>query len=202
MGEESNDHGFSVDEEWNNIQQRLKRLPYEMKLEVKEILRQLAFTETTMMSPPPRKIPTKGAKKKVDIARSKGKITSTSRIPSSWEVVDSQNPDSQPSPSPTTSSYKRKKGARLGKTSLSPLPPPSRYSKPKAIPVMRPIDYMSRFKLPFIEKVVDVIGDGDCGFRAIFEFMGLTEQNHIMIRTHLIQELKDHRDYYVEVFAG
>jgi len=35
MGEESNDHGFSVDEEWNDIQQRLKRLPYEMKLEVK-----------------------------------------------------------------------------------------------------------------------------------------------------------------------
>jgi len=122
----------------------------------------------------------------VDIARSKGKITSTSRIPSSWEVVDSQNPNSQPSPSPTTSSFKRKKGARLGKTSFSPFPPPTRYPKPKLIPVMRPIDYMSRFMLPFIEKVVDVIGDGHCGFRAIAEFMGLTEQSHIMIRTHLI----------------
>ena len=30
----------------------------------------------------------------------------------------------------------------------------------------------------------------------------MTEQSHIMIRTHLIQELKDHRDDYVEVFAG
>nr|ABD32313.1 Ovarian tumour, otubain [Medicago truncatula] len=155
-----------------------------------------------MMSPPPRKVPTKGAKNKVDIARSKIKITSTSRIPSSWEVVDSQNPDSQPSPSPTTSSYKRKKCVRLGKTSLNPLPPPTRYPKPKAIPVMRPIDYMPRFMLPFIKKMVDVIGDGHCGFRAIAEFMGLTEKNHIMIRTHLIQELKDHRDDYVEVFAG
>ncbi|KEH19563.1 OTU-like cysteine protease [Medicago truncatula] len=66
---------------------------------------------------------------------------------------------------------------------------------------MRPIDYMSRFMLPFIEKVVDVLGDGHCGFRAIAEFMGLTEKNHIMIRTHLIQELKNHRDDYVEVFA-
>ena len=173
-----------------------------MKLEIKEVLRQLAFPEITMMSPPPRKVPTNGAKKKVDIARSKEKITSTSRIPSSWEVVDSQNPDSQPSPSPTTSSYKKKKSARLGKTSLSPLPPPSWYPKPKAIPVMRPIDYMPRFMLPFIEKVVDVIGDGHCGFRAIAELMGLIEQNHIMIRRHLIQELKDHRDDYVEVFVG
>ncbi|KEH22570.1 OTU-like cysteine protease [Medicago truncatula] len=151
---------------------------------------------------PPRKVPTKGAKKKVDIARSKGKITSTSRIPSSWEVVDSQNPDSQPSPSPTTSSYKRKKGARLGKTLLNPFPPPTRYPKPKVIPVMRPIDYMPRFMFSFIAKVVDVIGDGHCGFRAIAEFMGLTEKNHLMIRTHLIQELKDHGDDYVEVFAG
>jgi len=50
--------------------------------------------------------------------------------------------------------------------------------------------------------VLDVIGDGHCEFRAIAEFMGLTEQNHIMIRRHLIQELKDHRDDYVEVFAG
>ncbi|KEH43031.1 hypothetical protein MTR_1g081010 [Medicago truncatula] len=138
-------------------------------------------------------------RKKWTFARSKGKITSISRIPSSWEVVDFQNPDSQPSPSPTTSSYKIKKGFRLGKTSLSPLPPPSRYPKSKAIPVMRPIDYMSCFMHPFIEKVADVIGDGHCGFRAIAEFMGLTEQNHIMIRTLLIQELKDD---HVEVFTG
>ncbi|KEH38310.1 hypothetical protein MTR_2g067680 [Medicago truncatula] len=148
-----------------------------MKLEVKEGLRQLTFPETTMMSPPPRKVPTKGAKKKVDIARSKGKITS---------LVGSLLRG-------------RKKGARLGKTSLNPLPPPTRYPKLKAIPVMRPIDYMPRFMLPFIEKVVDVIGDEHCGFRAIAEFMGLTEKIHLMIRTHLIQELKDHGDDYVEV---
>jgi len=200
MGEESNEDSFSVDDEWNGIQERLKKVSYQMKLEIKEVLRQLAFLETTMMSPRPQNVPTKGAKKKVDIARSKGKITSTSGIPSSWEVVDSQNPDSQLSP--TTSSFKRKIGARLGKTSLSPLLPPTWYPKPKAISSMRPIDYMSRFRLPFIEKVVDVIGDGHCGFRVIAEFMRLTEQSHIMIRTHLIQELKDHRDDYVEVYVG
>ena len=38
MGEESNDHGFCVDEEWNGIQERLKNVPYEMKLEIKEVL--------------------------------------------------------------------------------------------------------------------------------------------------------------------
>jgi len=139
----------------------------------------------------------------VDIARSTGKITSTSRIPSSWEVVDSQSPDSQPSPSPTTSSFSRKRGARLGKTLLSLLPPPTRYPKPTLLPTSNPVfDYMSKFMVPFIEKVVDVIGDGHRGFRAIAEFMGLTEESHIMIRHNLIKELKDHRDDYARVYAG
>ncbi|AES75784.1 hypothetical protein MTR_6g059580 [Medicago truncatula] len=98
------------------------------------------------------------------------------------------------------------KGARLGKTSCSPLPPPTRFPKPisvtTSIPVLSPMDYMSKFMLPFKEKVVDVIGDGHCGFRTIAEFLGLTEDSHIMIRRHLIQEMKDHRNDYVGVYAG
>ncbi|AES75782.2 hypothetical protein MTR_6g059560 [Medicago truncatula] len=136
------------------------------------------------------------SQEKVDIARSRAKVASTSRISSSWKRVDSRNSDSQPSPSPTTSSFPKRKGARLGKTSRSPLPPPTRFLKPisapKPIPVLSPIDYMSKFMVPIIEKVVDVIGDEHCGFRAIAEFLGLTEESHIMIRRHLMQELKDH----------
>jgi hypothetical protein len=43
---------------------------------------QLGFLEATMLSPPPRKVQTKGAKKKV---RSTPKETSTSRIPSCYD---------------------------------------------------------------------------------------------------------------------
>ena len=50
--------------------------------------------------------------------------------------------------------------------------------------------------------MVDVIGDGHCGFWAIAEFFGLTEKSHIMIRRHLIQELKDHKNDYVRVYVG
>jgi len=68
MGEEeSNEDLFSVAEEWSDIQERLKRVPFQMKLEIKEGLRLLAFPETTMLSPPPRMVPTKGAKKKNQI---------------------------------------------------------------------------------------------------------------------------------------
>jgi len=65
MGEEeSNEDLFSVAEEWSGIQERLKRVSNQMKLEIKVGLQLLAFSETTMLSPPPRKVPTKGAKKK------------------------------------------------------------------------------------------------------------------------------------------
>ena len=74
MGEESNEDGFSVEDELKGIQERLKKLPFQMKLEVKEVLRQLAFPETTMMSPPPRKVPTKGAKKKLTLRGLKEKL--------------------------------------------------------------------------------------------------------------------------------
>ena len=75
--------------------------------------------------------------------------------------------------------------------------------KPTPLPTSNPVfDYMPKFMVPFIEKVVDVIGDGHCGFQAIAEFMGLTEESRIMIRRHLIKELKDHRDDYVRVYMG
>jgi hypothetical protein len=61
---------------------------------------------------------------------------------------------------------------------------------------------MSKFMVPFIENMVDVIGDGNCGFRAITEFLGLTEESHIMVCRNLIQEVKDHTNDYVRVFAG
>ncbi|KEH41913.1 hypothetical protein MTR_1g057390 [Medicago truncatula] len=64
LPEKSNEDVFSVVEEWNDIQERLKKVPYQMKLQIKEVLRQLTFLEATMLSPPPRKVPTKGAKKK------------------------------------------------------------------------------------------------------------------------------------------
>jgi len=83
MGQECSEDGFFVEDEWNGIQERLKKVPFQMKLKMKEVLWQLEFPDTTMLSPPPRKVPIKGAKKKVDIARSRAKVASTSRIPSS-----------------------------------------------------------------------------------------------------------------------
>ena len=50
--------------------------------------------------------------------------------------------------------------------------------------------------------MVDIIGDENCGFRAIAEFLGFTGESHIMVCRHLIQELKDHRNDHIEVYEG
>jgi hypothetical protein len=52
-------------DEWNDIQECFKKVPYKMKLHIKEMMHQLAFLEDTMLSPPPRKVVTKGAKKRL-----------------------------------------------------------------------------------------------------------------------------------------
>ena len=55
IGEEV-DVNFSFTEEWNAIQERIKRASYEMKLFIKEKLCELGFPEDTMLKPPLRKV--------------------------------------------------------------------------------------------------------------------------------------------------
>jgi hypothetical protein len=68
------DDDFSVMEEWNDIQERLKTSPYNMKLYIKEMMRQIAFLETTNLYPPSKKAVTKGAPKR---KRTTLKVSST-----------------------------------------------------------------------------------------------------------------------------
>jgi len=51
IGEEV-DANFSIMEEWNAIQECVKRAPYKMKLFIKYKLRELGFQEETMLKPP------------------------------------------------------------------------------------------------------------------------------------------------------
>jgi hypothetical protein len=50
-------------DEWVDIQERLKKVPYKTKLHIKEVMCQLTFTEAILLTPPPRNVQTKGKKK-------------------------------------------------------------------------------------------------------------------------------------------
>jgi len=54
--------------------------------------------------------------------------------------------------------------------------------------------------IPFIEKILDVKGDGNCGFHAIAEYMGLMKESHVMVRITLIQEVKENMSAYMRIY--
>ena len=178
-------------EEWNGIQQRLETSPYNMKLYIKEMMRQIEFPETTNLSPPSKKAVTKGEPKR---KRTTLKVSSTGRIPSRWETIDSQNPDSQPS-QPKRSLPKRK-DARLGTYSHSQAS--SSTSKPfRNIPYISQIPNIMR---PFVEEIVNVKGDGHCGFLVVARHLGMDEEDHVLVHQALIQELRNHKSDYMPIY--
>jgi len=134
IGQEVDAH-FSVMEEWNAIQERIKRSPYNMKVFIKQKLRELGFLEETMLKPAPRKVATKGAPTRV---KSTPKTRSTGRIPFRWETIVAQNPDSQCSHA--KSNAPKSKGSRLGTCSCSQASTPT--SKPKPY-----------FQIPYISQI-------------------------------------------------
>jgi len=191
IGQEVDAH-FSVTEEWNAIQKRIKRSPYNMKLFIKQKLCELGFPEETMLKPPPRKVATKGAPKRV---KSKPK---TGRIPSRWETIDAQNSDSQCSHA--KSNGPKSKASRLGTCSRSQASS-TPTSKPKPylqIPYISQIPHLMR---PYVEDIVNVNGDGNCGFRVVARHMRLNEEDHVLVCHALINELKNHKSYYMPIYA-
>ncbi|KEH25864.1 OTU-like cysteine protease [Medicago truncatula] len=161
---------FSVTEEWDAVQKRIKRAPYKMKLFIKYKLLELGFPEETMLKPPSRKVATKGAPKRV---KSAPKTRSTGRIPSRWETIDAQNPNSQCSHANSNEPYLQ-------------------------IPYISQIPNLMR---PYIEDIVNVKGDGNCGFRVVARHMRLNEDSHVLVRHALINELKNHKSDYFPFYA-
>ncbi|XP_058784123.1 uncharacterized protein LOC131658890 [Vicia villosa] len=191
-----------------------------MKLNIKEQLQRIEFPKTTDMKSPSQPVKTKDTPKKV---KSTPNDNSTTRPPSYCEHIDKHFPDS-----PTLKSQKSQKisnkGARLSKQPLKPIPPQVpqvstlflTLINPK-VPIPTPIapsieEVQIAPKIPFIDEmpvfihkyidwIVNVAGDGNCGFRAVSALLGKGEDAHELVRYDLIEELVNHKDSYRRVFG-
>ena len=150
-------------------------------------MREMAFRDTTSLTPPVQKLKTKGAQKR---KRSTLDDSSTTREPSFWEHVDAQFPDSQASQ--TKPPLQKKKSVCV--VNPSPTPTPTQY-----IPF---IDQMPNFMKPYIEKIVNVDGDGYCGYRVVAENLGLGSDSYGLVRLALIKELTGKRNDYLGIYGG
>ncbi|KAH1229382.1 PKS-NRPS hybrid synthetase [Glycine max] len=142
----------SIKEEMDRIYKRFKELDVCGKVAFKSKLREFAFPDETSMCPPPTKVKTKGAPKKV-MKRSE---RSTKCDPSYWEYVDAYHSvqNSNTSVRPSASSFAPPKPARM-------------------IPML---DQFPPFMHGFIEDVVDVKADGNCGYQSVSALLGMGEE--------------------------
>ena len=130
------------------------------------------------MCPPPSKVNTKGAPKKL-IKRSQ---RSTKHDPSYWEYVDAYH-----SVQNSNTSVRRS----------------ASYSEPpKLARMILMLDQFAPFMQGFIEDVVDVKADGNCGYRSVATLLDMGEESWAVIRNELIKELGKWSQDYINLLGG
>ncbi|RZB74634.1 putative protein FAR1-RELATED SEQUENCE 10, partial [Glycine soja] len=168
----------TIKEEIEVISKRFDELDVAGKVNLKSKLREIAYPDHNSMCPPPSKVNTKGAPKKL-MKRSQ---TSTKRDPSYWEYVDAFH-SVQSSNSPVKRS-----------ASCSQPRQPTRI-----IPML---DQFASFFQGFIRDVVDVKADGNCGYRSIGALLGMGEDSWPLVRNELLKELGRWSHEYMNLFGG
>ena len=130
------------------------------------------------MCPLLEKVNTKGAQKKPMTKHQR----STKCDPSYWKYVDAlhfvQN---------SNSSVKRSASS-------------SDQAKPRRIMPM--LDQFQPFIHDFIDNIVDVKADGNCGYRSVAGLLGMGQDSWSMVHNHLRKELANFSEDYIKLFGG
>ncbi|XP_006577593.1 uncharacterized protein LOC114405093 [Glycine soja] len=130
------------------------------------------------MCPPPAKVTTKGAPKKL----MNRKPRSTKRDPSYWEYVDAFN-----SMQNSNSSVRRSA---------------SSFEQPNPRRIMPMLDQFQPFIHDFIDNIVDVKADGNCEYRSVVGLLGMGEDSWSLVYNHLLKELGKFSYKYIKLFGG
>ncbi|KAH1203738.1 hypothetical protein GmHk_17G049891 [Glycine max] len=155
----------SIKEVMETISKRFEELDVCGKFTLKTKLCKIAYLDQNSMCPPPAKVNTKGAPKKP----MKRNPRSTKRDPSYWEYVNAFHS--------TQNSNSLVKRSALS----SEQPNPRR--------IMPMLDQFQPFIHDFIDNIVDVQADGNCGYRSS------------LVRTHLLLELDKFSKDYIKLLG-
>ncbi|KAH1246665.1 hypothetical protein GmHk_06G016698 [Glycine max] len=169
---------FTIKEEIETIFKRFEELDICGKVTLKSKLQEIAYPDQNSMCPPPSKVNTKGAPKKPMNKNQR----STKCDPSYWEYVDAfyfvQNNNSSVKHSASSS------------------------EPPKPTRIIPMLDQFEPFIQSFIDNIVDVEADGNCGYRSIAALLGMGEDSWSLVRNELIKELGKWSHDYINLFGG
>src|SRR6266487_1487846 len=170
-----------------------------MKNEIRNQLRLIAYPESTSLKPPVQDAKSKGAKKKKAAVR--GKKNTTTRDKSRWEHVNAYFAETQSSQSnPSKSSDSNASLSQASSSTMSKAPVIGNFT-PTLSQIVE-LDHMPKCMHPFIEDIVDVEGDGYCGFRAIALATKNNEADFELVRLSMQREMTLHKSMYVSMFDG
>ncbi|XP_006584366.1 uncharacterized protein [Glycine max] len=129
------------------------------------------------MCPTPAKVNTKGASKKAMSRNPR----STKRDPCYWEYVDAfesmQNSNSSVRHTASSS------------------------EQPNQRTMMPMLDQFQPFMHDFIDKIVDVKADGNCGYQSVADLLGMGQDSWSVVRNHLLKELANFSEDYIKLFG-
>ncbi|KAH1194130.1 Protein FAR1-RELATED SEQUENCE 5 [Glycine max] len=160
------------------IYQKFEELDVCGKFTLRTKLWEIAHPDQNSMCPPPAKVNTKRAPKKTTSRNPR----STKRDPSYWEYVDAF--ESQQN---SNSSVRRTASSS---------------EQPNRRTMMPMLDQFQPFMHDFIDKIVDVKGDGNCGYRSVVGLLGMGQDSWSVVRNHLLKELVNFSEDYIKLFGG
>ncbi|XP_028216603.1 uncharacterized protein LOC114398627 [Glycine soja] len=147
------------------IYQKFEELDVCGKFTLRSKLWEIAHPDQNSMCPPPAKVNTKGAPKKTTSRNPR----STKCDPSYWEYVDA---------------FKSQQNSNsLVRHTASSFEQPNRRT------MMPMLDQFQPFMHDFIDKIVDVKADGNCGYRSVASLLGMGQDSWSVVRNHLLKEL-------------
>lgn len=170
------DMSNAIDELWR----RYKSLDVVGKRALKSRVCELAYPTMTSMCPPPEKLKTKGGVKK------KGKKPvgyDVYRDPSYHEYVDQESQSSKKLSQPSQNSKRLSQPSQNSKMQSQ--------TKKQATTKNKFIIQFPNHIRSYIEDVVNVESDGNCGYRVIASLLGYGEDGWSLVRRELDNEIRD-----------
>jgi hypothetical protein len=61
---------------------------------------------------------------------------------------------------------------------------------------------MPQFMQPYIDDIIDVVGEGYCGYRVVALHESGNQEDYELVKLNMIREIKLYRNLYEKVFAG
>ncbi|KAK2373976.1 protein FAR1-RELATED SEQUENCE [Trifolium repens] len=193
------DMSHAMDAIWS----RFRSLDIVGKRALKSKVFELAYPTTSSLCPPPEQIKTRGGVKKNNRGKAP-KGYDVYREPSYFEHVERETTDSQGSSKKVCTQPSQSSQKQQSQSSQKQLSQPSKkqqYQTSKKLISQKYLVQFPKHIIPHIIDVIEIVGDGNCGFRAIASLLGYTEDGWPMVCRELDNELRSNINLYEKIFG-